>query len=103
MSLQQEHQSLHLLPWAAPVIGRERIRRERRDSRFGGSLDNAAKGAFAGVMPGKARESTALGPAAIAVHDYCQMKSTFHNKVLGQKILLPVNSKLTAAHFSRIA
>jgi hypothetical protein len=76
-----------------PVVGGESEEREGMDAQGGGGFDDAADGLDAVLVAGMARESAALGPAAVAVHDDGDVKRatisiracTLHGKVPLQK------------------
>ncbi len=63
------HEGVHLVFRAGPVLGRERVERERLYAGPAGGLEEGCQDGDAGPMPGGSREPASLGPAAVAVHD----------------------------------
>ena len=66
---QDLHQLGHLVRRARPVLRREGVHGQRLDAEVDRRLDGAPKGARALPVTGLDRETAALGPAAVAVHD----------------------------------
>ena len=61
-------------PWTNPVFSGESEHSEPSDVALRGGSHDSSKGLFAGGVSGSAGKSTALGPAAIAVHDAGHMQ-----------------------------
>ena len=71
--LQELHQSSHFSVRSFPVFHRERIQRQHRNAEFGGAFYNLAHRVDSGPMAGNARQAALAGPAAVAIHDDCDM------------------------------
>ena len=67
---EEAHQEIDFGLGTAPVFQRERIQGEVRKLQAGAGLDDFSRGFYSCAVAGYAGQVTALGPAAVAVHDY---------------------------------
>jgi hypothetical protein len=71
---QQSHQRGHLCPRPAPVVARERVKRERPDALPRRRFNDAPDGFDAGFVPALSGQTLSGRPTSIAVHDDADMK-----------------------------
>src|SRR5262249_28776528 len=73
MALEQAEQCADFALRPLPVAGRERVQRQHADAATCGSLDDCVERGRAGAMPGGSRQVASRRPAAVAVHDDCDV------------------------------
>src|SRR5919108_3928158 len=69
ISLEKTHERGHFARWTLPVVGRERVQRERLDADTWCCLDNTTDRVSAGAMAGGAWKSARGGPSAVSIHN----------------------------------
>src|SRR5207253_6220900 len=67
--VEQAHERAHLRAGPRPVLGRERVDRQRVHTEGLAGLEHAFDRAHAGAVAEAGRVAAAAGPAAVAVHD----------------------------------
>ena len=72
---EQGHQRAHFALRPGPVIGGESIGGENGNAAVRGNLDDAAQSVGTGLVTRHPRQAGTGGPAAIAIHDECDMKA----------------------------
>src|SRR6056297_124507 len=70
---EQAHQSRDFVARTAPIFAGKRIDSQNGDAPFGHGPDNLARDLCTGLMTIGARLAAPSSPAAVAVHDNCQM------------------------------
>ena len=67
-------QHVHFGARTLPVFGRESIERQGLDAEPGAGFHRVANRVHTGFVPRHARQIAVVGPAAIAVHDNCDVR-----------------------------
>ncbi len=65
----EAHQEADLVRRAAPVLGRERVRREGADAELDRAVDDVEQRGLAGLVAPGPGQAALVGPPAVAVHD----------------------------------
>src|SRR5262245_22214864 len=65
----EAHQKTHLVRRTAPVLGRERIRREVLHANLDRTFDDVEERGLTGLVASGPRQTALLGPAAVTIHD----------------------------------
>ena len=80
------HQRLDLVGRARPVLGGERVHRERFDAEIDCSLDDGTQRSRAGAMALGDAHAVRARPAAVAVHDDRDRLRDLRQPVLGRRL-----------------
>src|SRR5215470_2325000 len=78
----------HLRTRTAPVVRGKGVERQHADAAARGTLDYGIDGLCPGAMSRAARQAAARRPAAVAVHDYCDVHDgvLYMTELMGKKI-----------------
>src|SRR3954447_10218706 len=64
------HEETHLVGWALPVLGRERVRRQPLHTDLDRTLDDVEQRVLTALVTHRAGKATLFRPPAVAVHDH---------------------------------